>query len=90
MIRIDAKYGYIVVYEREDDGWWVVHVPELPGCISQGHGLAEASQNILSAMDDYISLLDGDLPIVSEHSVTGASSSAFEETSTGGTWFNAA
>ncbi len=33
---------FTAVYERTDDGWWVVTVPEIPGAVSQGRTLEEA------------------------------------------------
>ena len=39
-----------VLLEWSDDGWWVVTVPELPGCISQGRTKPEALENIREAI----------------------------------------
>ncbi len=33
---------FTAIYERTDDGWWVVTVPEIPGAVSQGRTLEEA------------------------------------------------
>ena len=35
-----------VVLHRGEDGYWVVEVPSLPGCISQGKTKPEAINNI--------------------------------------------
>jgi predicted RNase H-like HicB family nuclease len=46
--------GYTVVLEQEPDGGYVVSVPALPGCISQGATRSEALANIREAMALYI------------------------------------
>jgi antitoxin HicB len=45
---------YTVLLEREDDGGYVVSVPALPGCISQGDTRDEALANIREAIGLYI------------------------------------
>lgn len=47
---------------KDEDGWWVVSCPSLPGCISQGETREEALANIREAIDLYIEVLkeDGD------------------------------
>ena len=45
---------YTVVLEREDDGGYVVTVPALPGCVSQGDTRPEALDNIREAIELYI------------------------------------
>ncbi|BDC52607.1 hypothetical protein F183_A49220 [Bryobacterales bacterium F-183] len=45
---------YTVVLERESDGGFVVSVPVLPGCVSQGDTREEALANIKDAIDLYI------------------------------------
>ena len=32
------------IYERTEDGWWVVSVPEIPGAHSQGRTPAPATR----------------------------------------------
>lgn len=48
--------GFIIVLEEDEAGWFTTHVPGLPGCISQGLGLAAALENISSAIDDYLEI----------------------------------
>jgi predicted RNase H-like HicB family nuclease len=43
-----------VVLSRGDDGYWVVEVPSLPGCISQGRSKEEAIGNIKEAIEGWI------------------------------------
>ncbi len=38
------------IYERTEDGWWVVSVPEIPGAHSQGRTLEEAREMIKDAV----------------------------------------
>jgi predicted RNase H-like HicB family nuclease len=65
----------VLIYPGEDD-YWVVEVPSLPGCISQGKTKAEALENIKEAIELYIDVLieDGkpvpeDLPVLEVASV---------------------
>jgi len=46
--------GYTVVLEQETDGGYVVSVPALPGCVSQGDSRAEALANIREAIELYV------------------------------------
>ena len=56
-----------VVLHKGEDGFWVVEVPSLPGCISQGETREEALANIREAIDGYIAALKADnLPIPEE------------------------
>jgi predicted RNase H-like HicB family nuclease len=43
-----------VVITKGEDGWYVVTVPALPGCISQGRTIKEAKQNIKEAISLYL------------------------------------
>ncbi len=45
---------YTVVLQREDDGGYVVTVPALPGCVSQGDTRQEALRNIEEAIEIYL------------------------------------
>jgi predicted RNase H-like HicB family nuclease len=45
---------YTVVLEEEADGGYVVSVPALPGCVSEGDTRAEALANIREAIVLYI------------------------------------
>jgi predicted RNase H-like HicB family nuclease len=40
-----------VILRSGEDGWWVVDVPSLPGCITQGRSRDEALVNIREAID---------------------------------------
>lgn len=43
-----------MVLEREADGGYVVKVPALPGCVSQGDTREEALENIREAAELYV------------------------------------
>jgi len=45
---------YTVVLQRENDGGYVVSVPALPGCVSQGDTREEALKNIEEAIELYL------------------------------------
>ena len=45
---------YTVVLEREADSGYVVSVPALPGCVSQGNTRIESLNNIREAIKLYI------------------------------------
>ncbi len=46
--------SYAIIVDREADGGFVVSVPALPGCVSQGDTREEALHNIREAMELYI------------------------------------
>ena len=48
---------YRVLIEQDEDGTFVVEVPSLPGCISQGVTRTEALDNIKEAIAGYIESL---------------------------------
>jgi predicted RNase H-like HicB family nuclease len=41
----------------EESGWIVVHIVELPGCVSQGATIEEAKANIANALESYMEVL---------------------------------
>jgi antitoxin HicB len=47
-----------IVIEPDEDGVFVVEVPALPGCISQGRTRAEAIENIKEAIAAYFESLN--------------------------------
>ncbi len=48
---------YRVLIEQDEDGVFVVEVPALPGCISQGNTREEALVNIQEAIAVYLESL---------------------------------
>ena len=62
-----------VVLELNELGGYTVHVPLLPGCISEGDTREEALTNIKEAIECYIeSLIDDGEPVPDEGSVEEA------------------
>lgn len=43
-----------VVLEPQEEGGYTVHVPSLPGCISQGETKEEVMKNIKEAIELYL------------------------------------
>jgi predicted RNase H-like HicB family nuclease len=43
-----------VMFEKSDEGGYTVHVPALPGCISEGESLEEARRNVREAIELYL------------------------------------
>jgi predicted RNase H-like HicB family nuclease len=49
------KKRYTVQFDKDaDSGWWVVTVPEIPGCLTQGRSLAEGRRRIREALALFI------------------------------------
>ena len=49
-----------VIMEKDDDGIYVVTVPALPGCISDGRTVEEAISNIREAIRGFIDDMNAD------------------------------
>ena len=47
-----------VILYPDEDNYWVVEVPSLPGCISQGETKQEALTNIQEAISLYLEVLE--------------------------------
>lgn len=43
-----------IIIEPGEDGWFVVTVPGLPGCITQGKTIEEATVNAKEAIEAYL------------------------------------
>ena len=50
----------VILAEPDDEGWIVVTVPLLPGCVSQGKTQKEALENIREAIEGYVEVLRED------------------------------
>lgn len=48
---------YTVIFEPAEKGGYVVSVPALPGCVSQGETFEEATAMIKDAMKGYLEVL---------------------------------
>ena len=51
---------FTVVMEKDEDGIYVVTVPALPGCISDGRTVEEAMSNIREAIRGFIDDMNAD------------------------------
>lgn len=49
--------SYSVIYEEAPEGGYVVYVPALPGCHTQGGTIEEAEKNIKEAVELYLESL---------------------------------
>ena len=45
---------FSVLFEQDEDGVFIAHVPSLPGCHTQGKTLAEAERRIKEAIRLYL------------------------------------
>lgn len=57
MVEPQTKSKRKVLLYPGEDGYFVVEVPSLPGCISQGKTREEALANIEETIDLYIEIL---------------------------------
>jgi predicted RNase H-like HicB family nuclease len=63
---------YTAVFEPAEEGGYVVFVPALPGCASQGETFEEAQQNIREALEGYLATLHeagDDIPEESKNTI---------------------
>lgn len=49
--------SFSVIYEEAPEGGYVVSVPSLPGCHTQGETIEEAEQNVKEAISLYLESL---------------------------------
>ena len=57
-MRPNRGLKYRVLLEPEEDGGFVVEVPALPGCVSEGATRAEALENVKEAIKGYLESLE--------------------------------
>ena len=50
-----------VVLEEAEESGYVVYVPALPGCVSQGETREEALENIKEAIEVYLDIDDAEI-----------------------------
>ncbi len=61
-----------IVLELQGNGGYIAYVPSLPGCVSQGDTMDEATENVKEAIELYIESLNArglPLPRVEEREV---------------------
>lgn len=49
--------SYTVLFDPDPDGGYVVYVPALPGCVTQGETFEEAQKNAQEAIEGYLLVL---------------------------------
>lgn len=52
------NYKYTAVFEPAEEGGYVVYIPALPGCVTQGETFEEAKQMAEDAVAGYLSVLN--------------------------------
>jgi predicted RNase H-like HicB family nuclease len=45
---------YCMVVERDEDGWYIGSIPELPGCHTQGKTIEELAERMKEAISLYV------------------------------------
>ena len=56
-MKKETVYQYTVLYEPAEEGGFTVHVPALPGCITEGDTLEEAREMAKDAIRCYLESL---------------------------------
>jgi len=49
-----AKAQYSMKLERDEGGWWVASIPDVPGCHTQARTIAQAKERIREALGLFI------------------------------------
>ena len=49
-----------ILLEEDEGGWFVASCPDLPGCVSQGKSIEEATANIKEAIEGYLESITED------------------------------
>jgi len=65
-------YNYTVIFEPAKEGGYVVYVPALPGCLTQGDSFEEAEMMAKDAIKEYLKAkrdLKEEIPIEPESTV---------------------
>ncbi|RLI77574.1 type II toxin-antitoxin system HicB family antitoxin [Archaeoglobales archaeon] len=62
-----------VILEEAEEGGYVVYVPSLPGCVSQGETREEAIENVKEAIEVYLDIDDAQIEERNSQSNTKAS-----------------
>ncbi len=50
-----------IVFADDENGWITAYCPDLPGCVSQGKGIAEARANIKEAIEVFLEVMAEDM-----------------------------
>ena len=55
--KIARVLKYTVIFEPAEEGGYVVHVPSLPGCVTEGDTLEQATEMVKDAISGYLYVL---------------------------------
>ena len=58
------KRTFDVVIERDEDGWYVASIPQLPGCHTQANSLDQALERIQEAATLYLEVESESGPVL--------------------------
>ena len=61
-----------VIIDRDEAGYYVVEVPALPGCLSQGKSREEALANIKEAVEGWLEVMESKGSFDPRHTVSVA------------------
>jgi predicted RNase H-like HicB family nuclease len=65
---VGKQYKYTVIFEPAEEGGYIVHVPALPGVVTEGDTFEEAKSMAKDAIKGYIETLQKKhSPIPAEH-----------------------
>ena len=70
--KLKKVFSYTTVFEAAEEGGFVVHVPALPGCHTQGDTFEEAMEMAKDAIGGYLEVLKEEgrkIPIEKEETV---------------------
>lgn len=66
----DTVLKYNAIFEEAEEGGFVVTVPSLPGCISEGDSFEDAKLNVTEAITAYLeSMAKDELPVKSNSGI---------------------
>ena len=43
---------FTIIYEKDEAGWWIATIPEVPGAFSQGKTRKQARENAIDALHE--------------------------------------
>lgn len=55
--KVKKVFKYTAIFEPAEEGGYVVYVPALPGCVTEGDTLEEAMEMVKDAITGYIASL---------------------------------
>lgn len=55
---MSERRRYDLIFEPQAEGGYTAYVPDLPGCVSEGRTIEEASEMIRDAMAGYLASLE--------------------------------